>query len=138
MPFRSFAWIYHSRSSRSNTFDWIVVLKNFAKFTAKYLCWSFFLIKLKASDLQLCSKETPAQVFSCELSEIEYRITYRVLWTTASVSGGVLSLNQLLFLRTHPSGGITCWYCIVFYYPDERAVQIFAIFARRHWLKVTS
>ena len=69
-PFRSFAWIYQSRSSRSHTFDWIGVFKNFAKFTAKHLCWSFFLIKLKASGLQLCSKETPTHVFSCELCEI--------------------------------------------------------------------
>ena len=46
------------------------VFKNFAKFTAKHQCWSFFFKKLKASGLQLCSKETPAQVFSCELCEI--------------------------------------------------------------------
>ena len=46
----------------------------FAKFTAKHLCWSFFLIRLKASGLQLCSKETPAQVFSCELCEISQLI----------------------------------------------------------------
>ena len=44
--------------------------KTFANFTAKHLCWSFFLIRLKASGLQLCSKETSAQVFFCELCEI--------------------------------------------------------------------
>ena len=47
----------------------------FAKFTAKHLCWSFFLIRLKASGLQLCSKETPAQVFSCELCKIFQHIS---------------------------------------------------------------
>ena len=69
-PFRSFVWIYQPRSSCSHTSDWIGVFKNFAKFTAKHLCWSLFLIKLKASGLQLCSKEAPAQVLSCELCEI--------------------------------------------------------------------
>ena len=27
---------------------------------------------------------------------------------------------------------------ILIYYPGERALQIFAIFARSHWLKITS
>ena len=34
------------RSSRSQMFYKIGVLKNFAKFTRKHLCWSHFLIKL--------------------------------------------------------------------------------------------
>ena len=69
-PVRSLALIYQSRSSCSHTFNWIGVFKNFAKFTAKQLWWNLFLLKLKASGLQLCSKETPAQVFSCEFCEI--------------------------------------------------------------------
>ena len=69
-PFGSFARIYQSRNSCSHTFDWIGVFKNFAKFTGKRVGWSLFLIKLKASGLQLCSKEAPAQVLSCELCEI--------------------------------------------------------------------
>ena len=29
--------------------------------------------------------------------------------------------------------------CVIcHYYPGERAIQIFPIFARRHWLKITS
>ena len=36
------------------------VLKNFANFTGKHLCWS----------LQLYQKETSTQVFSCEICEI--------------------------------------------------------------------
>ena len=31
-------------------------LRNFAKFTGKHMCQSLFLIKLQASDLQLCLK----------------------------------------------------------------------------------
>ena len=37
-----------SRSSRSQMFFKIGVLKNFANFTGKQLCWSIFLIKLQA------------------------------------------------------------------------------------------
>ena len=36
------------RSSRSQMFFKIDVLKNFAIFTGKHLCWSLFLIKLQA------------------------------------------------------------------------------------------
>ena len=36
------------RSSRSQMFFKIDVLKNFANFTGKHLCWSLFLIKLQA------------------------------------------------------------------------------------------
>ena len=43
------------------------VLKNFAAFKEKNLCWP--------SALQLCWKETPSQVFSCEYCEI-LRNTY--------------------------------------------------------------
>ena len=36
-----------SRSSRSQVFFKIVVLKIFVNFTGKHLCWSLFLIKLQ-------------------------------------------------------------------------------------------
>ena len=38
---------YKMRSSRSQKFFKIGVLKNFAIFTGKHLCWSLFLIKLQ-------------------------------------------------------------------------------------------
>ena len=48
--------------TENNTFTWLSSLynpfKNFAKFTGKHLCWSFFLIKLQL--------QTPTQVFSYE------------------------------------------------------------------------
>ena len=50
------------RSSRSPVFLKIGVLKKFAIFTGKHLCWGLFLIKL----LGFYSKEAPKQVFSCE------------------------------------------------------------------------
>ena len=46
------------RSSRSQIFSKISVLKNFVNFTGKYLCWSLFLIKFK---------QTPTQVFSRDI-----------------------------------------------------------------------
>ena len=57
------------RSSRSQIFFKISVPKNFANFTGKRLCWSVFLIHLQALGLQLYQKETPTQVFSCEICE---------------------------------------------------------------------
>ena len=45
----------------------ISVLRNLANSTGKQLCWSLFLIKLQAWGLQLHLKETPKQVFSCEI-----------------------------------------------------------------------
>ena len=45
-----------------------VILKNFAIFTGRHLCWSLFLIKLPPG-LQLYKKETLTQVFSCEYYE---------------------------------------------------------------------
>ena len=47
------------------------VLKNFANLTVKHLCWSILLIKL----LKLHSKETPTQVFSCQICDI-FKKTY--------------------------------------------------------------
>ena len=52
------------RNSRSQMFFKIGVLKNFAKFTAKHLSQSLFLIKLQTW------KETLAQVFSREFKKI--------------------------------------------------------------------
>ena len=46
------------------------VFKNFPNFTGKHPCWSLFLIKLQALDLQLYLKETPTKVFSCEICKI--------------------------------------------------------------------
>ena len=50
------------RRSRSQMFFKIVVLKNFANFTGKHLCWSLFLIMLQD---KACKEETQTQVFSC-------------------------------------------------------------------------
>ena len=65
-----------SRTSRSKVFSDKSVLKNFAKFTRKHLCWS------------LKKKNTPTQVFSCEFCEIFKNTSfYRTPPMAASVSG---------------------------------------------------
>ena len=40
-------WVLYCRSSRSQMFFKIGVLKNFAIFRRKHLCWSLFLIKMQ-------------------------------------------------------------------------------------------
>ena len=47
----------------------IGVIKNFANCTGKHLCWSLFLIKPQAWWCDFI-RETPTQVFSCEIYEI--------------------------------------------------------------------
>ena len=60
------------------------VLKNFAKFTGKYLCQSHFFSKLQACNF--IKKEILAQVFSCEFCEM-FKNTFFTehLRTTVSV-----------------------------------------------------
>ena len=47
----------------------IGVLKNFAKFTGKHPCQSFFFNKVAGGACNFIKKETLAQVFSCEFWE---------------------------------------------------------------------
>ena len=68
----------NDRSSHSQMFLKIGVLKTFANFTRKYLCWSLLF--------QLYWKETPTQGLSCEICEIFKRTSFdRTLLVGASV-----------------------------------------------------
>ena len=58
------------RSSRSQMFFKIAVLRNFAELSRKCLRCSLYLIKLKAWRLAFLLKKAPRQVFSCEYFEI--------------------------------------------------------------------
>ena len=58
-----------SRSSRLQMFFKIDLLKSFANFTGKHLRQSLFLKNLQAEGLQLYLKNTPTQVFSCEVAK---------------------------------------------------------------------
>ena len=58
---------------KSSRWRWPVkqdVLKNFADFTGKNLCWSFFLIKLEFWGSVTLLKKTPTQVLSCEIFKL--------------------------------------------------------------------
>ena len=45
------------------------VLKNFAKFSVKHLCWSLFFNKVAGLVYNFIKKETSTLVFSCEYTE---------------------------------------------------------------------
>ena len=64
--FQQIFWI--NRSSRSQMFFKIGLLKNYAIIAGKYLCWSLFLISLQTWRLAALLKKTPTQVFPCEYS----------------------------------------------------------------------
>ena len=56
------------------------VLKNFAKFTRKYLCQGLFF-----NNVNFIKKETLAQLLSCKFCEISKNTCFTEhLWTTAS------------------------------------------------------
>ena len=60
---------------------WVAVLKIFAKFTRKHLCWTPFQMKLQSFSLQMYSKVTPAQVFffSKILHKLSEQLFYKSL-----------------------------------------------------------
>ena len=73
------------RSSRTQMFFKTGVLKRFANFAGKHLCWSLFLKRLQAVGLQLHEKKTPAEVFSCAVCEIfNNTFSYRIPPVSAS------------------------------------------------------
>ena len=70
------------------------VLKKLANFTGKQMCWSLI------SGLQLYQKETPTQIFSCEICEI-FNNTYFEDYpeTTVSVEEKFQTFDIYLILR---------------------------------------
>ena len=60
-------YLYKQRSSHRRCSVRKGILKNFAKFTGKHQCQSFFFNKVTGLDLQFIKKET--LVFSCEFCE---------------------------------------------------------------------
>ena len=63
------------------------VLRNFAEFTEKHLCQSFFFNKVAGLVCNFIKKETVAHVFSCEISKKTF--SYR----TPPVSASEVNLN---------------------------------------------
>ena len=58
-----------TRSSHLQMTFKIGVLTDFANFTGKQLCWNLYFIKMQASTLQFCWKETPTQLSSSIICE---------------------------------------------------------------------
>ena len=72
--------------------------KNFANFTGEHLCWSLFLKGLQVEALQHYQKESPTQVFSCEVGK-----TFKNTCFLQNTSGGCFwwykSHTRLFILR---------------------------------------
>ena len=60
----------------------IGILKSFATFTGKRLCWNLFLITSQALGPTTLLKKAPTHVFSCEYCKILKYICKRLLLTT--------------------------------------------------------
>ena len=76
----------------------IGVLKDFANFTGKHLCWSLFLIKVLTNFI----KNSPIQVFSCEM------------WKNFKNTFSTEHLQWLLLSKETPRQVFTCEICKIF------------------------
>ena len=98
--------------------------------------------KLPAVFNKLCCKTvngvTESKKGRCtEAKKGHYEFAKVLEITKPFISSGCFKKKS--YYNGESSGKIT-WlkWAIYYYYPGERAIQIFSIFARRHWLKVTS
>ena len=80
------AVVQRCSSSPSQMFFIINVLKNFAIFTERHLCWSLFLAKLRAG---LLKRKTPTQVFSYEYCETFNNSSFYRTSPTAASTGAL-------------------------------------------------
>ena len=94
------------RSSRSQMFLKIGVLKKFTIFTGEHLCWTLFLIKLPSfSPATLFKRDSQAGVFLCTLCE-----NFNCTFFLQNTSGGCffikrkLSCMSVIFNLTFPFG----------------------------------
>ena len=69
----NFVWIYLGRSSCSEVFCKIGILRIIAKLTKKHLCKGLFLINLQPQACNLIKKETLVLVFSVD--SVKFRVT---------------------------------------------------------------
>ena len=92
-----FQWYTLFRSNRPDVLCKKGVLKIFAKFTRKHLCWSVFSNKVAGlRPITLLQKEIPTQVFPCEFCKM-FRNTF--LYRTHPVAASVYSTAALQWLR---------------------------------------
>ena len=98
------------------------VLKNFEKFTGKYLCQSLFFNKVPGRGLQLCWKKILAQLIFYEFLEIFKTIFYRIplsncFWKKHS---NILRSKKAYFQETSKKEYYLCKeiFLWVFLYPE--------------------
>ena len=87
------------KSSRSRMFFKKVVLKNFAIFTGKYLCWSLFLIQLQAFRPATLLKRDSNTVVSCEYCKV---FINNFISRTPLVAASVISVISV-YLTLYPN-----------------------------------
>ena len=68
-------WVEHLLEAATEVFCKKAILKNFAIFTGKHLCYRLFLKQFQPRRPATILKETPTQVFFCEYCKI-FKKTY--------------------------------------------------------------
>ena len=102
---------YPSRSSRSQMWFKIGVLKIFAIFTGKYLCWSLFLIKL-LNLLNFIKRRLQRRCFPVNIAKFLRTLFFRLSTVAASTAPSLVSsrcikeiMENGINLGTANSGG---------------------------------
>ena len=122
------------------------VLRNFAKFTGNTWARVSFLMKLQTWDLQLYQKETLAQVFSCEFSEISKNaFSSRTPPVTASdnnIGNNSRNWNSgiLLYVLTNNTevrANISLWHHCSFFQNCWSNVEMFFSFLSNKYFRCT-
>ena len=106
-------WYFEiSRTRYSQMFLKVRVLKNFAIFTVKHLCWNPFL-----------KKETPTQVFSCEYCEIfKNSLFYRTQCVYPNGNSFLYSeIRSFTVVPKRPFIFFTAKYKILKFYPNSHS-----------------
>ena len=96
---------WEMQSSRLQIFFKKGVLKNFANFTGKYLCWSLFLIKLQAwKHGTLLKRDSNTDVFLWNLRNFLKNLFYKTPRVVASGNGK--TFHRLSIFYYHDLGAI--------------------------------
>ena len=99
---KKFFDILNYRNSRSQMFFKVGVLKNFAIFIGKRLCWSlFFYQSCRPEASNFLKKETPAHLLSCEYWEV-FKNSFLIeqLWWLLLKVGNSFDICFVLFSKS--------------------------------------
>ena len=104
------------RSSRSQMFFTIVVLKKFANFTGKHQCWGLFLIKLQALRPATPTQLIPTQVFFCGIYKILRTLFFTEYFQLLLLHGGSNLHHTSMILWLNESLSFIYIFQWIFYY----------------------